>query len=27
VRADGQVGAYLGGPEIKHQLLNLEARR
>jgi methylated-DNA-[protein]-cysteine S-methyltransferase len=27
VRADGQVGAYLGGPEIKHQLLDLEARR
>jgi methylated-DNA-[protein]-cysteine S-methyltransferase len=27
VRADGQLGAYLGGPEIKHQLLDMEARR
>ena len=27
VRSDGQLGAYLGGPEIKHQLLDLEARR
>jgi methylated-DNA-[protein]-cysteine S-methyltransferase len=26
VRSDGQIGAYLGGPEIKHQLLDLEAR-
>jgi methylated-DNA-[protein]-cysteine S-methyltransferase len=25
IRADGQLGAYLAGPEIKHQLLNLEA--
>jgi methylated-DNA-[protein]-cysteine S-methyltransferase len=25
IRADGQLGAYLGGPEIKHQLLDLEA--
>ena len=27
IRADGQLGAYLGGPEIKHQLLDLEAQR
>jgi methylated-DNA-[protein]-cysteine S-methyltransferase len=27
IRSDGQLGAYLGGPEIKQQLLNLEARR
>jgi methylated-DNA-[protein]-cysteine S-methyltransferase len=27
IRSDGQLGAYLGGPEIKHQLLDLEARR
>ena len=27
VRSDGQLGAYLGGPEIKHQLLDLEAQR
>ncbi len=27
IRSDGQVGAYLGGPEIKHQLLDLEAQR
>jgi methylated-DNA-[protein]-cysteine S-methyltransferase len=27
VRADGQVGAYLAGSEIKHRLLDLEARR
>jgi methylated-DNA-[protein]-cysteine S-methyltransferase len=27
IRSDGQVGAYLGGPEIKHQLLDLEAPR
>jgi methylated-DNA-[protein]-cysteine S-methyltransferase len=25
IRSDGQIGAYLGGPEIKHQLLALEA--
>jgi methylated-DNA-[protein]-cysteine S-methyltransferase len=25
IRADGQLGAYLGGPEIKHQLLDMEA--
>jgi methylated-DNA-[protein]-cysteine S-methyltransferase len=25
IRADGAIGAYLGGPEIKHQLLTLEA--
>jgi methylated-DNA-[protein]-cysteine S-methyltransferase len=25
IRADGQLGAYLGGAEIKHQLLDLEA--
>jgi methylated-DNA-[protein]-cysteine S-methyltransferase len=27
VRSDGQLGAYLGGSEIKHQLLDLETRR
>jgi methylated-DNA-[protein]-cysteine S-methyltransferase len=27
VRSDGQLGAYLGGPEIKHRLLDLEAQR
>jgi methylated-DNA-[protein]-cysteine S-methyltransferase len=27
IRSDGQLGAYLGGPEIKHQLLDLEAQR
>jgi methylated-DNA-[protein]-cysteine S-methyltransferase len=27
IRSDGQIGAYLGGPEIKHQLLDLEAQR
>jgi len=27
IRSDGQLGAYLGGPEIKHQLLDLEAPR
>ena len=27
IRSDGQLGAYLGGPEIKHQLLDMEARR
>jgi methylated-DNA-[protein]-cysteine S-methyltransferase len=27
VRADGQLGAYLGGAEIKHQLLEMEANR
>lgn len=27
IRSDGQIGAYLGGPEIKHRLLDLEARR
>jgi methylated-DNA-[protein]-cysteine S-methyltransferase len=25
IRSDGQLGAYLGGPEIKHRLLDLEA--
>ena len=25
IRTDGQLGAYLGGPEIKHLLLDLEA--
>ena len=25
IRADGHPGAYLGGPEIKHQLLDMEA--
>ncbi len=25
IRSDGQLGAYLGGPEIKHQLLDMEA--
>jgi methylated-DNA-[protein]-cysteine S-methyltransferase len=27
IRSDGQLGAYLGGPDIKHRLLDLEARR
>ena len=27
IRSNGQLGAYLGGPEIKHQLLDLEAQR
>ncbi len=27
IRSDGQLGAYLGGHEIKHRLLDLEARR
>ncbi len=27
VRSDGRVGAYLGGPEVKHRLLDLEADR
>lgn len=27
VRSDGRVGAYLGGPEVKHRLLDLEASR
>jgi methylated-DNA-[protein]-cysteine S-methyltransferase len=27
IRSDGQLGAYLGGPEIKHQLLDMEAQR
>ena len=27
IRSDGQIGAYLGGPEIKHQLLEMEAHR
>lgn len=27
IRSDGQLGAYLGGPEIKHRLLDLEAQR
>jgi len=27
IRSDGQLGAYLGGPEIKHQLLDLETQR
>ena len=26
VRSDGKVGGYLGGAEVKHQLLDLEAR-
>lgn len=25
IRSDGAIGAYLGGPEIKHQLLDMEA--
>ncbi|MDA8380004.1 MAG: methylated-DNA--[protein]-cysteine S-methyltransferase [Actinomycetota bacterium] len=27
IRSDGQLGAYLGGPEVKHQLLDLETHR
>jgi methylated-DNA-[protein]-cysteine S-methyltransferase len=27
IRSDGQLGPYLGGPEIKHRLLDLEAHR
>ncbi len=27
IRSDGQLGAYLGGPEMKHQLLDMEAHR
>jgi methylated-DNA-[protein]-cysteine S-methyltransferase len=27
IRSDGQIGAYLGGPEIKHRLLDMEAQR
>jgi methylated-DNA-[protein]-cysteine S-methyltransferase len=27
IRSDGQIGAYLGGAEIKHQLLDMEAHR
>jgi methylated-DNA-[protein]-cysteine S-methyltransferase len=27
IRSDGQLGAYLGGAEVKHQLLEHEARR
>ena len=27
IRSDGQLGAYLGGPEIKHQLLEMESLR
>jgi methylated-DNA-[protein]-cysteine S-methyltransferase len=27
IRSDGQLGAYLGGAEIKHQLLEMEADR
>jgi methylated-DNA-[protein]-cysteine S-methyltransferase len=27
IRSDGQLGAYLGGPEIKHHLLEMEAHR
>jgi methylated-DNA-[protein]-cysteine S-methyltransferase len=27
IRSDGQLGAYLGGPETKHQLLDMEAHR
>jgi methylated-DNA-[protein]-cysteine S-methyltransferase len=27
IRSDGQLGAYLGGPQIKHQLLDMEANR
>jgi methylated-DNA-[protein]-cysteine S-methyltransferase len=27
IRSDGQLGAYLGGPEIKHQLLEMESHQ
>ena len=27
IRSDGKIGAYLGGAEIKHQLLDMEAHR
>jgi methylated-DNA-[protein]-cysteine S-methyltransferase len=27
IRSNGQAGPYLGGPEIKHQLLDMEANR
>jgi methylated-DNA-[protein]-cysteine S-methyltransferase len=27
IRSDGNLGAYLGGPEIKHQLLDMEAHQ
>jgi methylated-DNA-[protein]-cysteine S-methyltransferase len=27
IRSDGQIGAYLGGPDVKHQLLDMEASR
>ncbi len=27
IRSDGQLGAYLGGPEIKYRLLDLEVQR
>jgi methylated-DNA-[protein]-cysteine S-methyltransferase len=27
IRSDGHLGAYLGGPEIKHQLLDMEAHQ
>ncbi len=27
IRSDGQIGPYLGGSEIKHQLLDMEAHR
>jgi methylated-DNA-[protein]-cysteine S-methyltransferase len=27
IRSDGLIGAYLGGPEVKHQLLEMEAAR
>ncbi len=27
IRSDGRLGAYLGGPEVKHQLLDLETHR
>jgi methylated-DNA-[protein]-cysteine S-methyltransferase len=27
IRSNGELGAYLGGPEVKHQLLDLEAQR
>ena len=27
IRSNGQLGPYLGGPEVKHQLLDMEAHR
>ena len=27
IRSDGQIGPYLGGSEIKHQLSDMEAHR